>query len=341
MTEKTETTAVALITKNDLSPQFGDSAAFVKKYEKFASEINVKDDDTLNAAENASGTVNDFLKTVDEKRKLIKAPYLEATRTIDAFVKGITDPLTNAKTIINTNIANYKRVQEAAARAEQEAKEAEATKLADEKSEEIQRISRIESQLIARIYGGYWLNREGQRKTSSGCVAPKDCADLLEVIQKTLPPRDSFIHMGAEYDKMITDVKIKLSEHNASLIELQSSSKTISDNARKEIEDAKMNATREINDKRDELTSEVISETRKVIKEAEKEVHEAGKGVRRTVMFEISDITEVPMEWLALDETKVREWANANKELVKKEMKDGNGIIKGIKFTYKETYVAR
>lgn len=48
---------------------------------------------------------------------------------------------------------------------------------------------------------------------------------------------------------------------------------------------------------------------------------------RRPWKFELTDITKVPLEWLMIDETKVKEWLKNNSD----GLKDG-GIVNGIKF---------
>ena len=329
------------VTEKSLLVLFGESKDVIAKYSKFAEEIVIEDDDTLSAAEMNSGSLNDFLKSVEDKRKELKAPYFDAGKAIDAFAKKISEPLTIAKKKINDTIANWKRVQEAAAKAEKERIEKEAADLADAKASEIDKITRIESQLIARLFGGYWMNKENQRKTSAGCANPTDCDNLKEMMEKSLPPVDAFKYMQEEYKAMIADVESKLSQQKVRLIEMASSSSTVSDNAKSEAETAKAEAVGEINDKKDEMTQEVIKENRDTLKTQDKEIKEAGKGVRKTLQFEVVDIAAVPKEWIKLDDVAVRAWAQENKELVKTEMSDNTGIINGIKFTLKETYVAK
>lgn len=56
------------------------------------------------------------------------------------------------------------------------------------------------------------------------------------------------------------------------------------------------------------------------------------RGIRYTWKFELKDITKVPVEWLTIDESKVKEWMKENKDSLKEETKNG------IKF-YKEMIV--
>lgn len=56
------------------------------------------------------------------------------------------------------------------------------------------------------------------------------------------------------------------------------------------------------------------------------------KNIRRTWTHELVDITKVPLEWLKLDEDKVKEYLSENKET----LEDG-GVVNGVKFYRKES----
>ena len=84
-----------------------------------------------------------------------------------------------------------------------------------------------------------------------------------------------------------------------------------------------------------------MDQARADIKQSNAEVKEAGKGVRKTLKFEVADINEVPSEWILLDEKAVRAWAQENKEMIKEQMKKGENVMRGVKFWLESGYVTR
>ena len=263
---------------------------------------------------------------------------------IDEYVKTFSKPLQEAKDSINTAIKDYKVVQEAIARKEAEEKRKEIEKEADQKADEVDRMHRIESQLIARIYGGSWLNKNGQQKSSSGCLNKADCKALRAIIEDHVPPSDQFPILEDEYKAMLKRTKSKLSKYEALLIESESNSDAIRENARTEIEMLKTENQVGLNERHSELKGEIINEARSKIKESEKEIKEAGKGVRHILKFEMVELKEVPDAWLMLNETRVREWiaeSKENKEMIMDRLKKGENVFEGIKFWVEETYVSR
>jgi len=330
-----------LIGMEVLKPKFSHLTAQILQFTKYAEEINVDTGTSLTVAKNNTGLINETLKNIDKVRKVLKDPYRQTADLIDTYARTLTKPLEEAKSTINGAITNYKNIQTAAATLEAEKIRLAAGILADEKSEEADKINRVESQLVARIYGGSWFNKENQRKTSSGCVTPFEGDALKKIIKDKLPSPDEFKHLQKEYKDMLKDVKKKLSSHISNLIESGSESKTIKDHAEKEIQKARDIASGEVNQKKDDMAQEIIKEARTEIKTATADIKEAGKGIRRTLKFEVIDIKKVPEEWLLINEKAVREWANSNKKLVIELVEVGDGTHKGMKFTFEKLYVSR
>ena len=292
-------------------------------------------------AENNASQLQEILKNIETVRTIRKKPNFDAGKMIDEFAKGMRKPLEQAKEKIGGAIANFKRVQAAAKTAEAEKIKKAAGNLADEKAAEADRINRIQSQLVARIYGGWWMNKNNERKSSAGALKTDDCDAIAETIKDNIPKSDAFTHLAEDYETAITGIKKNLSEHKANLINLSSDSKTLREDAQKLINKAKNRAGIETVEKKEEMTKEIVSEAKKEIKSADKQVAEAGKGMRKTLHFEVTEFDKIPREFLALDETKVREWANENKVNVKQKMKDGEVVIDGLNFFLKDAFVSR
>jgi hypothetical protein len=333
---------VLLIPDKTIRGKFGNVSKEITRFQSYVEIMKIDDEDTLKIAENNAGLVKDSINSIEKVRKELKQPYFDTGKTIDSIAKEMTAPLDTVKAKITDEITNYKNLQAAiAAQAAEKAAE-NANKLADEKAAEIERISRIESQITARLYGGHWFNSNKQRKDSAGCLQPVDCENLLSTVNEKIPSIDEFTHMKDQYSEMTTRVKKKINEFKINLIESMSRSQTVKDNALKQIEEKRGAGQADINNQKDELKQEVIDENRKTIKAATNEVSAATKGVRKTLVIEVDDIEKVPKEWLLINEVKIREWASENKiDLKDKISKEGSAVVNGIKFTLSSKYVSR
>ncbi len=332
---------VSLIKATDLQKKFNHLTGKIEIFKEYAIDIIIDSEETLTVAENNSSQINETLKNIETVRVEVKKPYFNTVKDIDAFAKTLSEPLSKAKKDINESITNWKTVQTAAARATAEKVQKDAEVLVDEKAAEVERINRIEMQLIAKLYGGHWFNRNQQKLTSAGCFSTKDCDILMDLIKTKIPEVEDFPHMKDEYNVMKKDILKKLSKHKMSLIESESESKTIRESAAKQIDQAKTEAGIEVNDKKDEMTKEIIKEAKSTIKTANAEVKEAGKGVRKNLKFEVADIDEVPTNWILLNDPVIRAWAQENKDYVRKVMKESDGVIQGIKFYLEDAFASR
>lgn len=340
-TKEVAVIAEPLVKMPDVEKKFKHLTKKIDTLKDYAMDIIIDSEESLTIAQNNSAEINSILKGIDKVRVEFKGPYFETSKIIDAFAKTLSGPLTKAKGDVNSSIANWKTVQESAARATAEKIRKDAEKLADEKANEVDRITRIESQLIARLYGGHWFTGKNERRSSAGCLTIDQCNDLLTIIKDKIPPVEDFEYLFDDYRVMKKNILKLLAQHKSSVIELESDSKVIKENAEKKIAEAKEAAGIAVNEKKDEMTQDIIKEAKEEIKSAESEVKDAGKGVRRTLKFEIADIDDIPPEWLLLNDTKVREWINENKDAIKEMLKGGKNVTKGIKFWLDDSYVSR
>lgn len=310
-------------------------------FTEYALDIVVESNETLLIAENNSSELQEILKNIESVRKIRKDPYYKTGQLIDEFAKNLRLPLEQAKDKIIGAITNYKRIQEATARIESQKVIANAEAVADLKAEEADKMHRIHTQMNARMYGGWWMNKDNVRKSSAGCIKPEDCTIVLDIVINKVPKSDTLVHMAEEYDEMLKTIKKNISEHQANLINLSSDSKTLREDAQKSINEAKMRAGIKTEEKKAELTEEIVKNAKKEIKEAEKEVKEAGKGVRKTLKFEVTDFDKVPRKFLTLDEVKVRAWVAEHKDEVKQKITDGEVIIDGLNFFLEDAFISR
>lgn len=324
-----------------LKSKFSSHSTQIEQFQKYAEKIMVDSSTSLTVAENNVGLINDTLKNIEKVRKILKDPYMQTSKMIDEYAKILTGPLTEAKLSITQSITNYKSIETATKKAEAKQALEETEKLADAKSEEADKIFRIESQMNARIYGGHWFNKNNQQQSSSGCITAFETNDLRKMIKEKLPSPDIFIHLQKEYKILLKEINKRLTEKTTSIIESETESEIVKENATKEMETARNVAIQSSNVKKQELAQTIIKEAKKDIKVSTDAIQEAGKGVRKQLKFELDNIANIPNEWLQLDETAIRKWALANKQKIRNSIEKENGIITGIKFYFEQTYVSR
>jgi hypothetical protein len=141
------------------------------------------------------------------------------------------------------------------------------------------------------------------------CKTEQDYAEALTYIKEKFPKDDNF----GEYVQQAHELRDKY----ISLIEAAQSGDT----------------------ERAEFLQEATAEVTESIKEVKQEVAISGaisktRGTRMIWKFEAQDMTKVPLEWLTVDDDKVRAYLAENKD----KLKDGE-VVSGIKF-YKEISIS-
>ena len=310
--------------------------------EKSSLELKVETEESLAIAKNNASEAHTFLKELDNTRKILKAPYAETVKVIDTYCKKIEENLARIKLRFTSQVANYKILQEAQAKIERDKKMLELQQLEAEKTEESGKITRIEAQLVARIFGGTYKNKDGQPKTVSGCVRSTECDELLTWINANVPAVSSFKHLGVLYEDTIISIRSRLADHKANILDLETKDGLIAQQgALKRINESRVEASNEIimNAKTAEkiIQKEVIRETRN----AERVIEDAGKGLRETITFRIIDETLVPRDMLSIDESKITKYINANKEKIKESLTKNEESVPGIRFAVEDKFITR
>jgi len=339
------TTAVAIpegfITADVLVEKFKDISDKLPKLEESSKELKVISDDTLLIATNTLSEVVGHIKLVDNIRTDLKKPYFDTGKMIDQYCKGIDDILQRCKVRFGSEITNYKTLKEAEERQKQAQRLKELETLEAEKTEEANLILRIEKQLNARLYGGVYYTKSGERKSSAGCLNPEDCTILHKVLNESIPKIDSFKHYPERYEEMVIKVAKRLSEHQANLTIIGGTSDYERKVAMERIAQSRSDAEVESLDNQEAITKQIEREIRKEEVITEKAVSEAGKGVRQDLKFTVIEESLVTRDFLSVDHAKIREYLNANREKIKEQLQKNEETLPGIKFFISDTFVSR
>lgn len=268
-----------------------------------ATKIIISDDTTLGMANQLLSKVNQLKKAVDEKRSELKKPYLEVGKIIDATAKEILTPLEEGVEIAKAEMKKYNDKMQEQLKAVQAAADKEKMYL-----------EKADASLKAKTLA------------ANGSV---EINDLLQSIQTNFAPMSAFVYMASEaaalkqgYIKLLNDKLKTVQDVEEGAISHSEAIQKIKETEVK-AEAAQQAAIEQIADKK----AEVLSAT----------ALNAGKiNTRKSWKFEVVDKTQVPMDWLMVDEKKVAATIQANKD------KLTDGLVKyGIRFYIEESIVAR
>lgn len=329
-----------LIQTETMMAKFSGLTKNIAIYKEYSNTLAIKEDKDLLIAENKSKEINEIGKAIDNIHKDLKAPYLATCRTLDEYKKTVAEPIDKIKKAINDAIANYKTVQAAMARAELQKKGEQLRKIQEEKTEEINKIERIQKQLVARLYGGIWFNKDGIRSQSSGCLKPEDCDALVQFITDKYPKSSAYIHMSDESHLMKRDILKLIAKHKVNLIGLSSENIQLRQKALEDIANAKIQAGIKSEQAIEKLNVSAEKESKKELSREEKNVKTAEKGVRKILKFVVIDSTKVPLSYMMVDESAIKEYMSENIETIKKRLfsKDDVNDIPGVKFYIEDVY---
>jgi hypothetical protein len=273
-------------TNKELQDSLASISYFKKKSATIAANcllIKISDDTTLAIAQQNLSKANELVKSIDEKRKTIKAPYLEAGKKIDALAKELSEPLDKAVEHIKSQVKSWEEARREAERKRQET------------------LNYINVELSNRL-----------KQLCDEADSKEKCDEVLNYIDTRFPKDERFGEFIGQahalrdtYIQLLTAKKQSFSgESNVPIITVE-----------QEIEEVK---------KQNEVVAEIVTQSASVNKT---------RNIRETWKFEVADINQVPMDWLTIDEAKVKAYLAENKET----LKDGE-TKKGIKF-FKEISV--
>ena len=308
----------------------------VDKLGNSALQIKVMDEATLSVAQQNLSSINQIVKSIEEKRKKIKEPYLSAGKLIDKTCNDIVELAEKGIEHIKAEIKAWeiKRQEEARKAQEEVQKKLEEERLAIEAQIKLKDEQRdFYQKVIDSLNQMYSIANTADK-----------CDDTIQYIKDKFPPAEKFGDLGAQAIEQAQNVIQLLETKKQQFL----SANTLSD-VEKELIKAKeelMIEKNKIAQKEAELLAKEEqakkdAQMKKLQEEADKErlrleqEEEMNKtrGVREVWKFELVDKSKLTLDWCALDESKVKEYLKEKKD----DLKDGE-IVNGVKF-YKDQSV--
>ena len=282
-------------------------------------QVKVMDDSTLSICQQNLSKVNSIVKTIEEKRVELKAPYLEAGKQIDSLCKSITDLAVKSITHAKSEIANWENARlalAAKAQAEIDAKaKIEADKIAANEARKKGILDFISTTLKPYLQSTYDSLKSAEDCDVFLAKIKKDFpgeAKFQEYLQDANQIRDNYIDLingkKAQFSAAanISESELALMKEKERLTLMQQEL----DNEKLRVKQLEESAKLE----RERKAAEELAELEKAKLQAAADL-EKTKGVRYLWRYEVVDINDVPKEWLMIDDSKVKEYLKANKDM--------------------------
>lgn len=284
-------------------------------------QIKVTDSTSLSIANQKMSFVNNHLKEIEAKRKELKQPFIDGGKKIDDTAKELSGLLEPALKHLKTEVGNWqleliRKENELKQKALEEArKKEEEAKAAAEESRIINYVAQVKD----------WLE-----KGLAACTTIEHGEQMLNSM-KGLQPAAVMGKYSQEYGAL---VEMYTALFNTKVGELKGSIPAGTTESHIEVLGGQLNdhidsIKQQVEQKQQELT-QVETE---IVQEVAKLQEEKASNVAFLWKFDVVSPENVPSIFMTIDEKKIREWMNANKD----NLKDGETIY-GIKF-YKEVSV--
>lgn len=297
-------------------------------------QIKVVDDSTANIAQQNLTKASQILKSIDEKRKEIKEPYLEAGKLIDSTCKTIVQELEVAVLNVKGEIKRYVDELEEKKRIEKERIEKEAAAKLAEQQKDADRKQRILNYINDKV--PTYLQAQ---------IATLDSADkcdvLIDYIKTKLQPDDKMQEFAPQYIEMKSNYAAMIEAKKQSFIAAENISEEQKELLKKKQELAERKLAlaaeeREIAAAEEAAKQEAGRKRLAALAEAEKTAVDAEKvaKTKKIWKFEVMDMSKVNPDWLMVDESKVKAYLADHKDSIKHD-----SVIFGIRF-FQETNVS-
>jgi cell division septum initiation protein DivIVA len=304
------------------------------------NDITVDNKETCELATQHAGRATGLLNDIESLRKVIKDPYLAACKLIDDYTKTIVAPIELAKQRVSVKIKAWKVIEESRLKADEEARMKGIEQAMEKKRQIKERLMRIHEMLNARLFGGKYKLNNGEERTSPGCVSQADIDQLRKDVEEKYPRHEEFGEYKEDSLLLTEQLHQKIDQFETNLKNIQnggvSASKSI-----EEINTLRTEANVNVIETAAALDGKLIRMEERVVGKVKKEIKEASKGMRTYITFEVTDLWNVPREFLMIDEKAINEYKTQNKELIIDQIKNNKQPVTGIVFKIEQEFVAR
>lgn len=328
-----------LVSNQDLEKRLGFFKQDIVKYQNYVMKISVENEVSMNIASQKIQELNGILKNIEEVRKTFKEPYLDAGKLIDIYAKEIVNGYETAKKILTNAVTEFKEIEEARLRAEEKAKLAKLEEEKKKKVVELEMLERIQRRLYAMLYGGKYHKPDGSIAVSDSCKTPEECNELTAFVQNKFPLK-SFQFYSSQALEFYTMFKRLIAEYAVNLVKADSDNEAVRLEAIQKINDSIDVAESLAEHQLDKIETAIDAEEKIKTSEITSESKEMSKGLRKNILFEITDNNKVPNVFKIVSETILRQFIVQNREEILKNLEENKQLIPGVRLYVEQKYVA-
>lgn len=316
----------------------GDCATLVE----YGLEINVDTPETLEIANQKLSEAKELTDITEEVRKtFVKGPN-EFVKEVNTYAKNFLEPVNNMVIYLKDQAKSYQELQIATLRLEQEKQATDLAEQHEKEKEDLKKLSRAAVQIHARIHGGSYKTGSGEIKSSAGCITTQQCIDLREFLKTKYPDHESFGNYADKSRELMGKFISAINDMEKNLKLSDSSNEKTAEKAAKAILKSKEKSEKLVLSEFEKLGTVIIKTAEKEERESKKVIASASKGIRKTIIWEVTDPEKVPRLYLVIDEEKVNELLSRQREEIRSliEQDSGSTVIAGIEFSIKTTHIS-
>ena len=292
-------------------------------------KVVVKDEETLNIARKTLGNASTLIDSIETQRKDLIKPYQEIIDGINEIAKSITSEMQQAYEDTKRNAVLWQTTSIDKALIDYNKKMEENEKVVEEATEKYHFIIRIKNQIMAKVFGGSYTTKTGEVKTIACPVKLSELVSQLAYIKDTTPTGEKV----APFESIVDSIKKLVLTAGSQLMQLMTE-KVECENAvdmasiDKRISLLRVNTETEIDKLIDSATLFLKKFVKDLNKSCENELKAVAKGTRKNVKYSVEDISLVPVDYLEVNDKKVKEFIKNNKEKIE----DNEQLLRGIHF---------
>jgi hypothetical protein len=323
MTEKASTKLTKYtFDAEEVSKSFTPFRVKKEEVEKNLLELKVEDEISLNSAQMTFNRGKEIQDEIVKFSAELKAPFTETANRIQSYFNAFVSPLTKNLEIAGNKILNYKTMEA------EKVKEAANKQLEDVSNEfkqnkdNFDKLEKLCVISVCRIFGGSAV--VGGKETLFTQLNSVEAAQhMRKVFEEKFPNPDTFGKFAAN---VIMAKELAIQSINEIEIGLKGTGYDFNLGKIKLEEKFQVELKKEI--------KQLEKENKLQVKTIGKSVQSVMKGTRKTIDYELIDITKVPLTYLCLDEKKVDDYLATHREELKQMLATHESVeaIKGVKF---------
>ena len=333
--------------EKELAKKFSIDIDFIKKKEDkinnlvaISDSTKIETDESFEIAKSNLKKMKEIAKSMDDERKTVTEPLRKVVTFVNTEAKHYTEKLSIAIDTMNSKIIGYSNIITAQRKTEEEAKLKAIKEKTKEKENVVNRYMRIRLKMYSFLIGGIWVDKDGTHKSNAGCHNKKEITTLHTNIRETFPKAEKFGHLAKQSQTLLAEFAADCAKLMA-IITVPKSEEWDQEKIDREINALGISIAERSNTVAEELGSSLYKESKREQIELANQITSIGKGIRKQIKFNVTNLLDVEKEFLMIDEQKVKKFVHVYREKILESLRKNKQPLKGISFYVEEKMVNR